>query len=68
MCCFQLNKSEEELRSEVERVRKAASVADKAREERSDLQSELSARDSEITLLRANEKRLSRDVAEYRER
>ena len=38
-------------------------LAEKVKEEKSDLSSELSGRDSEITLLKANEKRLVRDLA-----
>jgi len=65
---YKLTKSEEELRSEGEKVRGAASALDRIREEKSDLQSDLSARASEVTLLKANEKRLARDLAEFRER
>ena len=60
---FQLNKSEEELRCESDKVRRAMTTAEKVKEETSDLSSELSGRDSEITLLKANEKRLVRDLA-----
>ena len=60
---MQLNKSEEELRCESDKVRRAMTTAEKVKEEKSDLSSELSGRDSEITLLKANEKRLVRDLA-----
>ena len=63
MSRLQLNKSEEELRCESDKVRRAMTTAEKVKEEKSDLSSELSGRDSEITLLKANEKRLVRDLA-----
>ena len=63
LTCLQLNKFEEELRCESDKVRRAMTTAEKVKEEKSDLSSELSGRDSEITLLKANEKRLVRDLA-----
>ena len=41
---------------------------DRLREEKSLMQSDLSVQASEITLLKANEKRILRDISDYRER
>ena len=65
---FKLDKSENELRTENEKLRNSVSSMDRLREEKSDLQSHLSEKASEITMLKTNEKRLARDLAEYRER
>ena len=65
---YKLDKSDADLRQEGEKARSAVSQLDRLREEKSLMQSDLSVQASEITLLKANEKRMQRDVADYRER
>ena len=54
--------------AEVEKSRNAIIAGERLREEKSLMQSDYSVQASEITLLKTNEKRLMRDIAEYRER
>ena len=63
-----LDKMEGDNRQETERARAASSQLERLREEKSLMQSDLSMHESEVTLLKANEKRLLRDLSDYRER
>ena len=65
---YRLDVAEADSRQESEKARSAQAQLDRLREERSHLQSESSVRESEVTLLRANEKRALRDLADHRER
>ncbi len=65
---YRLDVAEADARTEAEKARSAHAQLDRLREERSTVQSELSVQESEVTLLRANEKRLLRDLADHRER
>ena len=65
---YKLDKSEADCRQESDKARSSLSQLDRLREEKSLMQSDLSVQASEITLLKANEKRMQRDVADYRER
>ena len=65
---YRLDKLEADYRQESEKVRSYASQLERVLEEKSLMQSEMSVRASEITLLKTNEKRLIRDSAESRER
>ena len=57
-----------ESAAETEKSRNAIIAGERLREEKSLMQSDYSVQASEITLLKTNEKRLARDIAEYRER
>ena len=65
---YRLDKLEADYRQESEKVRSYAAQLERVLEEKSLMQSEMSVRASEITLLKTNEKRLVRDSAESRER
>ncbi len=65
---YRLDKMEGDNRQETERARAASSQLERLREEKSLMQSDLSMHESEVTLLKANEKRLLRDLSDYRER
>merc|ERR1719495_2407104 len=65
---YRLDKLEAEYRQESEKVRSYASQLERVLEEKSLMQSDMSVRASEITLLKTNEKRLIRDSSESRER
>lgn len=65
---YKMDKLEGEARQESEKARSVISQLDRLREEKSLMQSDLSVQDSEITLLKSNEKRLQRDLQDYRER
>jgi len=65
---YKLDQTSGDARQEVERSRGVMAQAERLREEKSHLQSELSVQASEVTLLRTNEKRLLRDLADHRER
>lgn len=65
---YKLDKMEVDLRQESDKARSSAGMLERLREEKSLMQSDLSVQASEITLLKTNEKRLLRDLAEYRER
>lgn len=65
---YRLDKLEADYRQEAEKVRSLAAQLERTLEEKSLMQSDLSVRNSEITLLKTNEKRLLRDCAENRER
>ena len=61
-------KTDSELRQENEKNRQVVSFSERLKEEKSLMQSDLSVQTSENTLMKTNEKRLLRDLAEYRER
>ncbi len=65
---YKLEKSESELRQESDKCREAVNQIERLKEEKSLMQSDCSVQGSEISLLKTNEKRLLRDLAEYRER
>ena len=65
---FKLDKAECELRTETEKFRQSSLTLNRLKEEKADLQSQLSSKASEVTLLQSNENRLIRDLAEQRER
>jgi len=65
---YRLDKLEADYRQESEKVRSYAAQLERVLEEKSLMQSEMSVRASEITLLKTNEKRLIRDSSESRER
>eukprot|EP00094_Tigriopus_californicus_P011701 TCALIF_11305-PA protein Name:"Similar to ROCK2 Rho-associated protein kinase 2 (Bos taurus)" AED:0.07 eAED:0.07 QI:570/0.90/0.91/1/0.81/0.83/12/913/1380 len=65
---YKLNKLEGDNRQESDRTRSFSSQIERLREEKSLLQSDLSVQASEITLLKSNEKRLNRDLSDFRER
>ena len=65
---YRLDKSEADQRAESEKCRSFSSQLERVNEEKSLMQSDLSVKSSEITLLKTNEKRLVRDSAESRER
>ena len=65
---YRLDKLEADYRQESEKVRSYAAQLERVLEEKSLMQSEMSVRASEITLLKTNEKRLIRDSGESRER
>lgn len=57
-----------ESAAEIEKSRNAIIAGERLREEKSLMQSDYSVQASEVTLLKTNEKRLMRDISEYRER
>merc|ERR1719507_2678622 len=65
---YRLDKLEADYRQESEKVRSYAAQLERVLEEKSLMQSEMSVRASEITLLKTNEKRLIRASGESRER
>ena len=65
---YRLDKFEADYRQENDKVRSFSSQLERVLEEKSLMQSDLSVKSSEITLLKTNEKRLIRDSAESRER
>ena len=65
---YKFEKTDSELRQENEKNRGLVGVSERLKEEKSLMQSELSVQASENTLMKTNEKRLLRDLAEYRER
>ena len=65
---YRLDKLEADYRQESEKVRSFSAQLERVLEEKSLMQSDLSVKASEITLLKTNEKRLIRDSAESRER
>ena len=65
---YRLDKLEADYRQESEKTRSIGSQLERVLEEKSLMQSDLSVKSSEITLLKTNEKRLIRDSAESRER
>ena len=65
---YRLDKIEADYRQESEKTRSFSSQLERVIEEKSLMQSDLSVKSSEITLLKTNEKRLLRDSAESRER
>merc|ERR1719412_523502 len=65
---YRLDKFEADYRQESEKTRSFSSQLERVLEEKSLMQSDLSVKSSEITLLKTNEKRLIRDSAESRER
>ena len=65
---YRHDKMEADYRQESEKVRSYAAQLERVCEEKSLMQSDMSVKASEITLLRTNEKRLIRDSAESRER
>lgn len=65
---YRVDKLEADYRQESEKVRSYAAQLERVLEEKSLMQSEMSVRASEITLLKTNEKRLIRDSGESRER
>lgn len=65
---YRLDKLEADYRQESEKVRSFSAQLERVLEEKSLMQSDLSVKASEITLLKTNEKRLLRDSAETRER
>merc|ERR1712242_497403 len=65
---YRLDKFEADYRQENEKTRSFSSQLERVMEEKSLMQSDLSVKSSEITLLKTNEKRLIRDSAESRER
>lgn len=65
---YRLEKLEADLRAETEKARGASLISERLREEKSLMQSDLTLQASEVTLLKTNEKRMARDLAEVRER
>jgi len=65
---YRLDKLEADYRQESDKVRNLSAQLERVFEEKSLIQSDLSVKASEITLLKTNEKRLVRDCAESRER
>ena len=65
---YKYEKTDSELRQENEKNRSLVGVNERIKEEKSLMQSDLSVQASENTLMKTNEKRLLRDLAEYRER
>ena len=65
---YKLEQLAAESAAELEKSRNAIIALERLREEKSLMQSDYSVQGSEITLLKTNEKRLMRDIAEYRER
>ena len=65
---YKLEQLAAESAAEIEKSRNAIIAGERLREEKSLMQSDYSVQASEITLLKTNEKRLMRDIAEYRER
>ena len=65
---YRLDKLEADYRQESEKTRSFGSQLERVLEEKSLMQSDMSVKSSEITLLKTNEKRLIRDAAESRER
>jgi len=65
---FRLEKIEADFRQESDKVRSINAQYERVVEEKSLMQSDLSVKASEVTLLKTNEKRLIRDSAESRER
>lgn len=65
---YKLEQMAAESAAEIEKSRNAIIAGERLREEKSLMQSDYSVQASEITLLKTNEKRLIRDIAEYRER
>merc|ERR1712242_683921 len=65
---YRLDKFEADYRQENDKVRSFSSQLERVLEEKSLMQSDLSVKSSEITLLKTNEKRLIRDSTESRER
>ena len=65
---YKLEQLAAESAAEIEKSRNAIIAGERLREEKSLIQSDYSVQASEITLLMTNEKRLIRDIAEYRER
>jgi chromosome segregation ATPase len=65
---YRLDKLEADYRQESEKVRSLSAQLERTLEEKSLMQSDLSVRNSEITLLKTNEKRLSRECSDNRER
>jgi len=65
---YRLDKLEADYRQESEKVRNLSAQLERVFEEKSLIQSDLSVKTSEITLLKTNEKRLIRDSTESRER
>jgi len=65
---YRLDKLEADYRVEADKVRSISSQLERVFEEKSQVQTELSLKNSEMTMLKTNEKRLVRDCAESRER
>ncbi len=65
---YRVEKLEADNRQESEKARGAIAQLERLREEKSLMQSDHSVKDSEITLLKTNEKRMLRDLSDYRER
>merc|ERR1719412_1444655 len=65
---YRMDKFEADYRQENDKVRSFSAQLERVLEEKSLMQSDLSVKSSEITLLKTNEKRLLRDSAESRER
>ena len=65
---YKYEKTDSELRQENEKNRSLVGINERIKEEKSLMQSDLSVQASENTLMKTNEKRLLRDLAEYRER
>ena len=65
---YKLDKMDAELRQEGDKCRGALASVERLKEEKSLLQSEMSVQASEVTLMKTNEKRVLRDLSDYRER
>ncbi len=65
---YKLDKLEADMRQEVDKCRSLSAQLERIREEKSLMQSDFSVQASEVTLLKANEKRLLRDLSDFRER
>ena len=65
---YKLDQLAGDHRQESERAQNVIAQLERIKEEKSLMQSDLSVQSSEMTLLRATEKRLLRDIADYRER
>ena len=65
---YKLDRMDAELRQEGDKCRGALASVERLKEEKSLLQSEMSVQASEVTLMKTNEKRVLRDLSDYRER
>ena len=65
---YKLDRMDTELRQEGDKCRGALASVERLKEEKSLLQSEMSVQASEVTLMKTNEKRVLRDLSDYRER
>ena len=65
---YKLDKMDAELRQESDKCRGALASVERLKEEKSLLQSEMSCQAADVTLIKTSEKRLQRDLSDYRER